>query len=460
MLRTLIERLASRWSRPRPATPAAAGAAGVSDPLDIAALPSTLPAPPAPASLAGIGARRPLLRADGAVAGYEFRLSETLIRRAERPAQAAYTRAILTAMRATADADRAALVELPARWLLEPQAAALFCPGMMLCLRPDAGADSAEILLDATQRIRATGAQAGWIAEPPLVRAKASLQGADSTAAPPDFLLLRAGDPQSVGPLLQAVKDAAAGTPRPRLVGTDLPGLEVLELALGLGLDYASGSMSRSGETEAAGPISPEVQHLCHLLNRLLRGEDPTRLVDDIKRDLSLSVQLLRKAGSAHWARGRTIDTVEAAVLLMGHDELCRWLSNVLVRSAGTRATRRAVQEVTLARARLLELLAGQRGESHPSSFFTLGLASMLPTLLDTSTSEALRSIELAPEAVAAVLDRSGPWFDYLELAQTLDRHDLELAEVLALPFGGLPRVLELSEQAWAWTAGQDPGTG
>jgi EAL and modified HD-GYP domain-containing signal transduction protein len=192
------------------------------------------------------------------------------------------------------------------------------------------------------------------------------------------------------------------------------------------------------------------------LLNRLLREEDPARLATDIKRDVSLSLQLLRHVSTVRYARGRTIDTVEAAVLLIGRDELYRWLSRVLVRSAGGRRTSRALQEVTLARARLLELLANERGEPHPASLFTLGLASMLPTLLNTSTAQALGSMELAPEARAALLEMNGPWLGYLELARALERQDFDFADGLAQCFGGLASVLEQSELAWAWTAEQD----
>jgi EAL and modified HD-GYP domain-containing signal transduction protein len=240
------------------------------------------------------------------------------------------------------------------------------------------------------------------------------------------------------------------------VVATDLPGLEVIELALKLGVRFASGSMSAASEPETAPPISPAIQRLVQLLNRLLREEDPARLASDIKRDVSLSLQLLRHVSSVRYARGRTIDTVEAAVLLIGRDELYRWLSRVLVRSAGGRRTSRALQEVTLARARLLELLAAQRGEPHPASLFTLGLASMLPTLLNTSVKEALGPMELVPEARAALLEMNGPWLGYLELARALERQDFDFADGLAQCFGGLAFVLEQSEQAWAWTAEQD----
>lgn len=449
MFMSLIERATSRWARRAPAAQCAASSAGAPAATRTAVRPPTLTAAPTTAPMAGIGARRPLLSADGAVAGFEFRVSETLIRRAEGPAQAAYTHAILTAMRANACDGRIGLAELPASWLLKPQAEKLLSPGMMVCLqRADAAADPSS-LRSAVEVVRAGGALAGWLADP---------LGGIGSVDRPDFLLLRPTDRLPVGPMLKAVKNAAAGTPRLCLVATDLPGLEVVELALGLGLDFASGIMSAAVEPGKAPPISPAIQRVCQLLNRLLRDESPTRLADDIKRDVGLSLQLLRHVGSAHYARDRAIDTVEAAVLLIGRDELYRWLSRVLVRSADGRPTSRAVQQVTLARARLLELLAGRCAESHPPSLFTLGLASMLPTLLNTSVSEAVGSMELVPEARAALLQTSGPWLGYLELARALERHDFDVADGLAQRFGGLATVLELSEQAWDWTAAQEAG--
>lgn len=447
MFRSLIERVASRWSRPARAAQGASTRAGVPAGARPPDQPQATAAEAAPTSVAGIGARRPLLSTHGAVAGFEFRLSETLVRRAEAPAQAAYTQAILTAMRATADGGRIGLAELPASWLLKPDAGTRLCAGMMICLRHDAGPADPSVLHGAVQAVRAGGALAGWLADAPVDLV---------TAERPDFLLLRPSDHLPVGALLEAVKKAAAGRRRPCLVATDLPGLEVVELALKLGLDFASGSLSAAAPPDNAMPVAPAIQRLCQLLNRLLRDEDPARLTDDIKRDVALSLQLLRHVGTAHHARSTPIDTVEGAVLLLGRDGLYRWLSQVLVRSAGARPTSRAVQDVTLARARLLELLAARHGEPHPPSLFTLGLASMLPTLFQTSVGEALGPLELVPPARAALLESSGPWIDYLGLANAVERHDLARAEALAQRFGGIGAVLELAEQAWGWTAEQD----
>ena len=451
MIAALFERVVARWSRlrppPRPAPSAVPLCPAASLRPELPPTPSS-PAQSAAASLAGLGARRPLLSADGLVGGFEFRLSDTLVQRAQGPAQSAHLQAILMAMRTTVVGGRVGLAELPASWLLKPHAAPLLYPGMMICLRRDEASADPVVVRHAVEAVRAGGAHAGWVADP--------LGGVGCIDPAPDFLLLRPTESVPIGPTLQAVKNAAASMPRLCLVAADLPGLEVIELALKLGVRFASGSMSAASEPETAPPISPAIQRLVQLINRLLREDDPARLATDIKRDVSLSLQLLRHVSSVRYARGRAIDTVEAAVLLIGRVELYRWLSRVLVRSAGGRRTSRALQEVTLARARLLELLAVQRGESHPASLFTLGLASMLPTLLNTSVKEALGPMELVPEARAALLEMNGPWLGYLELARALERQDFDFADGLAQCFGGLASVLEQSELAWAWTAEQD----
>ncbi|MDZ7652568.1 MAG: HDOD domain-containing protein [Burkholderiaceae bacterium] len=136
-------------------------------------------------------------------------------------------------------------------------------------------------------------------------------------------------------------------------------------------------------------------------------------------------MQLLRHVSSARYNRSWPVDSVEAAVMRVGRDELYRWLSLVLVRSAGGRPTSRALQDVAVARARLLELLASVRHERHPSGFFTLGLASMLPALLNTSAAAALSPLDVGSEARAALLDGAGPWCDDLQLAAAIERRDL-----------------------------------
>ena len=53
----------------------------------------------------------------------------------------------------------------------------------------------------------------------------------------------------------------------------------------------------------------------------------------------------------------------------------------------------------------------------------------------------------------AALFHADGHWRDILALAEALERHDLTSAGELADAFGGLDRVLTLSDEAWGWAA-------
>lgn len=397
----------------------------------------------------GIGARRPLLSPRGEVAGFEFRIADALMQRADPAARVAHTISLLTAMQLTARCGRISLGELPASWLLQPQVGALLAPGMLMCVGRDGDAACAsDARAQATRLLRAGGVRVGW----PMTDA--------DHGDMPDFMLLRPARDQQVAALLSSAHHVVARHAGLGMVATDLPNLDDLELALAQGVQFACGTVSSTSQAPAGGAMSPAVQRVCDLLNRLVHDEEVTVLALQIKHDPGLSLQLLRYAGSAHFSRGRPVDSVEAAVLLLGRNELYRWLSMVLVRSGGARVTSRAVQEVTLARARLLELLAAARGEPQPEGFFTLGLASMLPLLLDAPAHDVLSRLHLAPLAQAALLDGTGPWHVYLRLAGALERHDLAQVEHLATDFGGLACVLDCAEQAWEWTHAQDPTHG
>jgi len=440
MIRQLLNRLGDRFGRRAAGEPAAA--------VVKAAGPRAQPMA-APYS-GGIGARRPLLSPRGEVAGFEFRIAEPLMRRADSKAQTAHTLALLTAMRATAQSGRVSLAELPAAWLMKPQVESLLAPGMLIALVEDPARPDPALRAQATQLLRSAGVRVGWV--------DGSLQAQSGNDLLPDFVLVRPRGQTPVANLLRIAQGSGTAQPGLGIVMTDLPSLEDLELALRLGAQYACGSVSTSTQLAGSTPIAPAVARVCQLLNRLVREEEIEALATDIKRDAGLSVQLLHYARSVHYSRGSQIDSVEAAVLRVGRNELYKWLSLVLVRSAGGRPASRALQDAAIARARLFELLARQRGEQHPSGLFTLGLASMLPVLLNTSAAASLSPLDLGDDARAALLEGTGPWCNYLLIAQALDRHDLQAVARLAGDFGGFEAVLGSVEQAWAWAAEQDAG--
>ena len=160
---------------------------------------------------------------------------------------------------------------------------------------------------------------------------------------------------------------------------------------------------------------------------------------------------MLKRLNSARFAHIQAAASIDQAVLLLGRNELYRWLSLMMVQFAGRRKASSALQEMTLWRSRFLELLALQAKEAAPGQLFTLGLASMLGTILHISQKNVVSTLNLPPLAAQALLEYSGPWYDYLLLARQLEQHQLDETSALVARFGGATRVTELEDDAWAW---------
>ena len=422
---------AARSTRPQPVT----------SPVAVA------PARPAPVALA---ARRPLMGAHGQVAGFEFRIDDMALRRlalgADPVAQAAHVAAVLVAARLVAMDGRIGFARLPAVWLplaVVPKNDA----GTVIGVEFDAAAPlSSEVLLGVAAKVaefRAVGAKLAWGA-------------GQSMGSNPDFLLVRPGTSAAVTGLIAAVKTPPAGLPNIPFIATDMASVEDLERALQGGVRLASGSLTAADMAKTvaqAGPLAPEVGRVAVLISKLAAGADTALIVGDIKGDIGVSVRLLQRMNSASYAHLGGVASIDQAVMLLGRNDLHRWLSLMLMQFAGSRQLSSALQEVALWRARFVELLALERGESEPGRFFTLGLASMLGLILKMAPIDVVATLSLPPEGAQAVLAQSGPWHVYLRTALDVENQTASEASAAADGFTSAARVLELSAQAWAWAA-------
>ena len=160
-------------------------------------------------------------------------------------------------------------------------------------------------------------------------------------------------------------------------------------------------------------------------------------------------MRLLARINAAAMAPAQTLGSVEQAVALLGRNALYSSVSQLLVLTAPPSLAMQALQSMTLARARLFERLAQQRGEPAPGALFTRGLASMLPALLRAPLADVLAEMPLHPQARLALESRSGPWADWLHLAERLDTGDLASAADLVQRFGGMEVVAAAMAEGW-----------
>ena len=391
----------------------------------------------------GVGARRPLVSAQGRLAAFDFQLDDATLRRLQGPAALAYVGNLLGAMRLCCNQGLGALAELPASLLAPAALDAHFAPGMHLLLRADALCDDAAAICSLVSRLRRAGVRVGWAAQciPAMPRA----------AGRPDFMPLPTPAPAAIdaSAWLRAIESAQARWLGVPLLLLELASVDVLESVLEPGVLFAACSIGGCTEPARAQALPPQAQRALRLLNRLLHDEDHSAVVDDIKSDAALSLRLLQYLSSAGALPNRELDSIEQAAMLFGRDALYRWVAQMLVRMAPPRPAAHALQATALARARLFELLARASDAPHPGALYLLGLATMLPLLLQCDIDSAAGALRLPPAATQALRGQGGPWLPYLGLLQALESADLPMIEAASSPFGGPEHVLACWAEAW-----------
>ena len=434
MLSALLSRFRAKPPPPVP-TPRAAPAAAR------ATLSQPAAAAPDGHSATGVGARRPLVSAQGRLAGFEFQVGAAMLGRLQGPAAQACTANLLGAMRLCCSQGLGALAELPAGWLVHVPDQDL-ARGMHLLLRADALCEDADAACALISRLRRAGVRVGWN---PLAMPQA--------AGRPDFMPVPppagAGGAADAPAWQQAVRRCGARWPDVPLLLLELPTVEALEALLAPQVLWAACSLGACSEAPRAQALPPQAQRALRLLNQLLHDEDHAAVVADIKADAALSLRLLQYLNSAGALPGQELDSIEQAVLLLGRDALYRWVAQMLVRMSPPRPAAHALQTTALARARLCELLARANGAPNPGALYLLGLATMLPTLLHCDIDEAAGALRLPAHAVQALRQQGGPWMPYLGLLQALEAADMPRIEAAAGVFGGHERVLACWAEAW-----------
>ena len=379
-----------------------------------------------PESLAASLQRRPLLHRGGHLAGLEV----SAVTATSEPAEVASPAAeLLQGMADTAVNGRVALATLNEQELSSPSVLERIRPGMLFAVADAATPLSTQ--LPWVQDVRSRGGVLGTLAVP---RAGASFVVLDATNVTMSTLLNRA----------RACRAAAPGC---QLVATGLRTIDDLEIALSGPFEMAAGLFDRVGQRRESGTLSPNVISLCRLLNRAMTEPDTRVLCQDIRGDIDLTYRLLRHANSPLLGLRRQVDSVEQALQLLGRQALFRLLTVLLVARSDSRPTAIALHELALTRAHFLENMAKQIW-APAATLYTTGLLSLLDVMMQQPMDKVLEPIGLTQESRDALLHRSGPWHELLELARCLETGQTEQARELAQPMGGLPVAQAAMERA------------
>ena len=225
--------------------------------------------------------------------------------------------------------------------------------------------------------------------------------------------------------------------------------------ACSLGYSYFQGYFFQRPEIISRQDIAPsKLTHLAFL--RELQGSDLSfdRLEKVIKRDVSLSVKLLRYLNSANFYWRSNVTSLKHALVLLGERPFRKWASLIAVVGISSDNPHELVASC-LMRAHFCESLCRTTGRANLElDGFLVGMLSALDALVGRPMNEILDEIAVSPQIGAAILDTSTELgkIRALVMAYETARWDVvtETAKQLSIAEDQLP---DLYQQSLKWAA-------
>ncbi len=170
--------------------------------------------------------------------------------------------------------------------------------------------------------------------------------------------------------------------------------------------------------------IRPAQATILQLINLVRKQASTNEIEEVLKRDPTLSFNLLRFINSAGFGLRTEVTSFKHAVMLLGLKKLFKWAALLLTTSqAGD--TPPAVGTTAVVRGRLMELLAGETLPADEcDNAFVVGVFSLLDTLLGIPMPAALATLTLPDTVTNALLYRTGPLAPYLLLTEACESGD------------------------------------
>jgi len=153
-------------------------------------------------------------------------------------------------------------------------------------------------------------------------------------------------------------------------------------------------------------------------------------------------LKMLRFINSVGVGLRYPVRSIGHALLMLGHDQLYRWLTLLLFTHQESDGRSQALLRNALVRARLMEILGqDQLAKEDRDGLFIVGILSMLEPLLNLPMVQILAALKLSEPIVEALSHGNGIFAPYLHLAAACENGDVQR-------IGQLTQLLGLSAEA------------
>lgn len=174
-----------------------------------------------------------------------------------------------------------------------------------------------------------------------------------------------------------------------------------------------------------------------------------------IMHDLSLSYKLLRYINSLAFGIPKRIHSIKQAVMLMGLDEVRRWLRILSLHHMGEghgKGRERALVDSSLTIGKMCELLAKYKNKPNPEEYFLTGMFSLLNVILKRSWDNVLPKLSLSETIAKTLKGEDTEIQPYLRLSDAVVRFAWDEVEKYAKRVG-IPQsdLSKISIEAHKW---------
>ncbi len=243
-----------------------------------------------------------------------------------------------------------------------------------------------------------------------------------------------------------------------RLLAEKVESHEMWLKTMALGFTYFQGFFFARPMTLTGKKTDPLRQALTGILSLVLSEAETEEIIGAIRPHVDLVSSLLRVANVVGLSPGRTVTDLRQALLVMGRDQLKRWVELLLFSSAPTENRyARPLFLLAIVRGRLMERLAPLwqgSGKPLPDHAFLTGLFSLAEPLLGIPLGELLEGLPLDRSIKNALNTGEGNLGTLLSVVRRLAPASPEEEVFAALPFDAplpLEAIAEVQAEAQVW---------
>lgn len=204
--------------------------------------------------------------------------------------------------------------------------------------------------------------------------------------------------------------------------------------------------------------IDPSKLSLLKLMLLVVKDGDIAEIENELKYQPGLSYNLLRMVNSASSGLAAKINSINRAIMILGRQQLQRWIQILLYAAKQKNGNSSdALMLTATIRGKLLESIAivdRPHDKNHQDRAFMVGVLSLLDTLLGMEMTQLVETLNIQQDMREALVFRRGYLGQQLQLIETYEKGEHEVAsklisQMIFLTWGQFTS-MELEATAWA----------